>query len=95
MPIDIERFERESEFGRSETNAERVLEFLVENSDKAFRRISTRTWLCYVPRHRIGEFGSWYTGSVTARVEQITSGWIVSSCRGASPLPGSTTHLRS
>ena len=42
-PIDIERFERESEFGGGETNAERVLEFLVENSDKAFRRISTRT----------------------------------------------------
>ena len=43
MPIDIERFERESEFGGGETNAERVLEFLVENSDRAFRRISTRT----------------------------------------------------
>ena len=28
VPIDIERFERESEFGGGETNAERVLESL-------------------------------------------------------------------
>ena len=28
MPIDIERFEREPEFGGGETNAERVLESL-------------------------------------------------------------------
>ncbi|WP_135366009.1 MarR family transcriptional regulator [Halosimplex halophilum] len=38
MPIDIERFEREGEFGSEETNAARILEFLAANDDKAFRR---------------------------------------------------------
>lgn len=38
MPIDIERFERESEFGGGETHAERVLAFLAENDDRAFQR---------------------------------------------------------
>ena len=38
MPIDIERFERESDFGDGETHASRVLRFLAGNDDKAFRR---------------------------------------------------------
>lgn len=38
MPIDIETFERETEFETERTQAERVLSFLVSNDDKAFRR---------------------------------------------------------
>lgn len=38
MPIDIERFERETDFEGGETHATRVLRFLVANDDKAFRR---------------------------------------------------------
>ena len=38
MPIDIERFERESEFQRSDTYAERIIRFLATNADKAFQR---------------------------------------------------------
>ncbi|MDQ2051169.1 helix-turn-helix domain-containing protein [Natronolimnohabitans sp. A-GB9] len=38
MPIDIETFERETEFETERTQAERVLSFLVANDDKAFRR---------------------------------------------------------
>jgi predicted ArsR family transcriptional regulator len=38
MPIDIDTFEREPEFGEEPTQAERVLSFLVSNDDKAFRR---------------------------------------------------------
>ncbi|SDR39741.1 MarR family transcriptional regulator [Natronobacterium texcoconense] len=38
MPIDIETFERESEFDSERTNAERILSFLLTNDDKAFRR---------------------------------------------------------
>ncbi len=38
MPIDIDTFERETEFDSERTQAERVLSFLVSNDDKAFRR---------------------------------------------------------
>ncbi|NGM70293.1 MarR family transcriptional regulator [Natronolimnobius sp. AArcel1] len=38
MPIDIETFERESEFDSGTTNAEQILSFLLSNDDKAFRR---------------------------------------------------------
>lgn len=38
MPIDIDTFERETEFEGGRTQAERVLSFLVSNDDKAFRR---------------------------------------------------------
>lgn len=38
MPIDIERFEREGEFGSEETHATRILRYLAANDDKAFRR---------------------------------------------------------
>lgn len=38
MPIDIDTFERETEFEAERTQAERVLSFLVSNDDKAFRR---------------------------------------------------------
>lgn len=38
MPIDIERFERESGFEGEETNAETILRFLAENDDRAFQR---------------------------------------------------------
>ncbi|MFC4542512.1 MarR family transcriptional regulator [Halosolutus amylolyticus] len=38
MPIDIETFERESEFDTGRTHAERILSFLLSNDDKAFRR---------------------------------------------------------
>lgn len=38
MPIDIETFERESDFQTGETHAERIIRFLVANADKAFER---------------------------------------------------------
>jgi DNA-binding IclR family transcriptional regulator len=38
VPIDIERFEHEGEFGSEETHATRILRFLASNDDKAFRR---------------------------------------------------------
>lgn len=38
MPIDIETFERESEFDAGETYAEQILRFLARNDDKAFER---------------------------------------------------------
>ncbi|SER28983.1 helix-turn-helix domain-containing protein [Natrinema salaciae] len=38
MPIDIDTFERETEFEEERTQAERVFSFLVSNDDKAFRR---------------------------------------------------------
>jgi hypothetical protein len=38
MPIDIETFERESEFQTAETHADRVIRFLPANADKAFER---------------------------------------------------------
>lgn len=38
MPIDIDTFERETEFETEQTQAEQVLSFLVTNDDKAFRR---------------------------------------------------------
>ncbi|WP_226039631.1 helix-turn-helix domain-containing protein [Natrinema sp. DC36] len=38
MPIDIDTFERETEFEGDRTQAEQVLFFLVSNEDKAFRR---------------------------------------------------------
>lgn len=38
MPIDIETFETESGFDPGETNAERIVRFLVRNDDKAFER---------------------------------------------------------
>lgn len=38
MPIDIERFERDGEFEAPTTNGERIVGFLAENADKAFRR---------------------------------------------------------
>lgn len=38
MPIDIDTFERETEFGAERTHEERILSFLVSNDDKAFRR---------------------------------------------------------
>lgn len=38
MPIDIERFDRAEEFEASMTNGERIVEFLAENADRAFRR---------------------------------------------------------
>lgn len=38
VPIDIETFERESEFRTGGTHAERILRFLVRNDDKAFER---------------------------------------------------------
>jgi hypothetical protein len=37
VPISIDEFERFGRQGRRETNAERVVRFLVENSDKAFK----------------------------------------------------------
>jgi DNA-binding IclR family transcriptional regulator len=38
VPIDIERFEDEGDFGSEETHAARILRFLASNDDKAFRR---------------------------------------------------------
>ena len=38
MPIDIETFERESEFDSEVSQAERIVYFLLSNDDKAFRR---------------------------------------------------------
>lgn len=38
MPIDIETFERESEFDSGTTYAERILQFLGTHNDKAFER---------------------------------------------------------
>ena len=38
MPIDIDTFDDATEFTAEVTNAERVLRFLRENDDKAFRR---------------------------------------------------------
>lgn len=38
MPIDIETFERESDFETGETHAERIIRFLAANADKAFER---------------------------------------------------------
>ncbi|QSX00435.1 Rrf2 family transcriptional regulator [Haloterrigena alkaliphila] len=38
MPIDIDTFERETEFEAERTQAERIVSFLVSNDEKAFRR---------------------------------------------------------
>ena len=38
MPIDIDTFERETEFEAEQTYEERILSFLISNDDKAFRR---------------------------------------------------------
>ncbi|MGQ3411594.1 helix-turn-helix domain-containing protein [Natrinema sp. LN54] len=38
MPIDIDTFERETEFESERTHAERVLSFLLSNDEQAFKR---------------------------------------------------------
>ncbi|ELY68693.1 MarR family transcriptional regulator [Natrinema versiforme] len=38
MPIDIDTFERETEFESKRTHAERVLSFLLSNDEQAFKR---------------------------------------------------------
>lgn len=38
MPIDIERFEDETGFESAQTHGERIVAFLAENADKAYRR---------------------------------------------------------
>lgn len=38
MPIDIDTFERETEFESERTHAERILSFLLSNDEQAFKR---------------------------------------------------------
>ena len=42
MPIDIERFEPDTDLGSRETHASRIVRFLLANTDKAFRRGENR-----------------------------------------------------